>query len=60
MIVLSFAPGGRGPLPRGAGGADLVRAFPGWSITEEELAETAGMPALLRHRAPTFYRLQRP
>lgn len=60
MIVLSFAPGGRGPLPRGASGTDLLRAFPDWSITEEEPAETAGMPAPLRHRNPTFYRLQRP
>jgi SAM-dependent methyltransferase len=60
MMVLSFAPGGRGPLPRGASGTDLLRAFPGWSITEEEPAETAGMPAPLRRRTPKFYRLQRP
>jgi SAM-dependent methyltransferase len=59
MLVLSFVPGGRGPLPRGADATDLTRSFPGWSITDEEPAETAGMPGPLRHRSPMFYRLQR-
>ena len=59
MLVLCFVPGGRGPLPRGADSTDLLHAFPGWSIVDEEAAESAGMPGPLRHRDPTFYRLQR-
>lgn len=59
MLMLCFLPGGRGPLPRGADGRDLTRAFPGWSIIDEEAAESAGMPGPLRHRSPRFYRLQR-
>lgn len=59
MLMLCFVPGGRGPLPRGADGTDLRRAFPGWSIIDEEAAESAGMPGPLRHRDPKFYRLQR-
>lgn len=59
MLLLCFAPGGRGPLPRGADGTDLARAFPGWSVSDEGPAETAGMPAPLRRRSPMYYRLRR-
>ena len=59
MILLCFTPGGRGPLPRGADGTDLMRAFPDWSVTDEEPAETAGMPGPLRQRTPSYYRLRR-
>lgn len=59
MILLAFAPGGRGPLPRGADRADVLAAFTGWSVVDEQPAETAGMPAPLRRRAPCFYRLTR-
>jgi 2-polyprenyl-3-methyl-5-hydroxy-6-metoxy-1,4-benzoquinol methylase len=59
MILLCFTPGGRGPLPRGADGTDLMRAFPDWSVTDEGLAETAGMPGPLRQRTPSYYRLRR-
>ena len=59
MLVLCFAPGGRGPLPHGADGTDLTRAFPGWSVTDEGPAETAGMPGPLRQRRPRYYRLRR-
>lgn len=59
MLALCFAPGGRGPLPRGAAAADLTAAYRGWSVVDEEPAETAGMPAPLRRRAPVFYRLRR-
>lgn len=59
MLVLCFAPGGRGPLPHGADGTDLTRAFPEWSVTDEGPAETAGMPGPLRRRRPTYYRLRR-
>jgi len=59
MLMLCFAPGGRGPLPRGADRTDLARAFPGWLVIDEEPAEAGGMPGPLRHRRPMFYRLRR-
>lgn len=59
MLVLAFAPGGRGPLPRGASAQDLLDVLPGWSLVAEDLAETAGMPAPLRRRALRFLRLRR-
>ena len=58
MLVLCFAPGGRGPLPHGADGTDLTRAFPEWSVIDEEPAEAGGMPGPLRHRRPMYYRLR--
>ena len=59
MLVLSFARGGRGPLPRGADARDLAAAFAAWTVIDEQVAKTAGMPAPLRRRAPVFYRLRR-
>ncbi len=35
-----FAPRRRGPLPRGAGRADVEAAFPGWGATDVEDADT--------------------
>jgi SAM-dependent methyltransferase len=59
LLLLAFAPGGRGPLPRGAGPDDLARALPRWSVLDREPADTSGMPRPLRSRAPMFYRLVR-
>jgi SAM-dependent methyltransferase len=59
LLLLAFAPGGRGPLPRGAGPGDLRAALPGWTLLDEEAADTSGMPRALRSRTPRFYRLRR-
>ncbi|HET7723520.1 MAG TPA: class I SAM-dependent methyltransferase [Propionibacteriaceae bacterium] len=59
VLVLCFATGGRGPMPRGATGADLMRAMPGWTVVDEEPAETSGLPGPLRRLTPTYYRLRR-
>lgn len=59
MMLLAFAPGGRGPLPRGADKDDLAEALPRWSILDQVPADTTGMPGPLRSRAPQFFRLQK-
>jgi SAM-dependent methyltransferase len=59
MLLLAFSPGGRGPLPRGAGKDDLAEALPQWSILDQVPADTSGMPGPLRSRAPQFYRLRK-
>lgn len=58
-LVLCVATGGRGLVPRGATGTDLMRAMPGWSVIDELPAETSGMPAPMRRLTPMYYRLQR-
>ncbi len=60
VILDCFAPGRRGPLPRGASRADVERAFPGWEITDVEVADTEPDPiARLFRFDERFYRLRR-
>ena len=40
VVLDCFAPRRRGPLPRGASRADVERAFPEWTITAVEVADT--------------------
>ena len=40
VILDCFAPRRRGPLPRGASRADVERAFPEWTITAVDVADT--------------------
>jgi SAM-dependent methyltransferase len=60
LILDSFAPRYRGPLPRGASRADIERAFPEWEITDVETADTDPDPvARLFRFDERFYRLRR-
>ena len=60
VILDCFAPRRRGPLPRGASRADVERAFPGWKITDIEVADTEPDPlARLFTFDERFYRLRR-
>jgi SAM-dependent methyltransferase len=59
LLMLAFPPGRRGPLPRGAGRADIGTAFAGWVVAEELAADVAGMPGPLKKAAPRWYRLRR-
>jgi cyclopropane fatty-acyl-phospholipid synthase-like methyltransferase len=40
MLLDCFAPRRRGPLPRGADRAAVEAAFPGWDVTDVEVADT--------------------
>jgi SAM-dependent methyltransferase len=60
LLLDVFAPGRRGPLPRGATKADIEAAFPGWQITDIEIADTAPDPIAVRFTFDEqFYRLRR-
>jgi hypothetical protein len=58
LILDCFAPGHRGPLPRGAGRDDVERAFPEWRITDVDVAdaEPDSLARLFRFEE-RFYRL---
>lgn len=59
-ILDCFAPRRRGPLPRGASRDDVERAFPGWRVTDIEMADTEPDPiARLFRFDERFYRLRR-
>jgi cyclopropane fatty-acyl-phospholipid synthase-like methyltransferase len=60
VILDCFAPRRRGPLPRGASRVDVERAFPGWVVTDIEVADTEPDPlARLLRFDERFYRLRR-
>ncbi|MFL5828135.1 MAG: class I SAM-dependent methyltransferase [Thermoleophilaceae bacterium] len=60
VIVDCFTPRRRGPLPRGASRDDVERAFPGWEITDVEVADTdPDAIARLFKFGERFYRLRR-
>lgn len=60
VILDCFAPRRRGPLPRGANRADVERAFPAWTVTDIEVADTKPDPlARLFKFDERFYRLRR-
>jgi cyclopropane fatty-acyl-phospholipid synthase-like methyltransferase len=60
LILDCFAPRRRGPLPRGASRDDVEQAFPGWRITDVEVADTEPDPfARLFRFEERLYRLRR-
>jgi hypothetical protein len=60
VLLDCFAPRRRGPLPRGADRAAVEAAFPGWDVTDVEVADTQpdALARLFRFDE-RFYRLRR-
>jgi SAM-dependent methyltransferase len=59
LLMFAFGPGHRGPLPRGATKEEIVTTFSDWDLSEDEAADTAGMPGPLKNSEPRWYRLTR-
>ncbi|GAB2655290.1 class I SAM-dependent methyltransferase [Prescottella soli] len=59
LVLFSFSPGRRGPLPRGASRADVERALGGWTVVGDTAMDTVGAPWLLATTEPRFFRLVR-
>ncbi len=59
VLMLAWAPGCRGPLPRGASREQVEEAFAGWKVTDEEPFDATGLPGLIRNVDPRVYRLRR-
>jgi SAM-dependent methyltransferase len=60
LILDCFAPRRRGPLPRGASREDIEAAFPGWTVTDVEVADSEPDPISRLFRfEERFYRLRR-
>lgn len=60
LLLDCFAPGRRGPLPRGAGRDEVERAFRGWEVTDVEIADSEpDALARLMKFDERFYRLRR-
>jgi SAM-dependent methyltransferase len=59
LLILAWAPGRRGPLPRGVSREEVEEVFAGWKITEQEPFDATGLPGPLRNVDPRIYRLRR-
>lgn len=59
LLLLAWMPAGRGPLPRGMSRAEVEATFSGWSVIDDQIADTSGAPALIQRAEPHFYRLRR-
>jgi SAM-dependent methyltransferase len=60
LLLMAWAPGRRGPLPRGASREDIQAAFSGWHVVDEEPMDLSGpgVPGYVRRADPRFYRLR--
>lgn len=58
MLLLVWSRARRGPLPPGAGPADLAKAFPGWRIADRQ-PYAGELPFFLKRASPEWYRLAR-
>lgn len=59
LLTMAWAPGRRGPLPRGASRGDIEAAYPAWKVVDEEAVDTSGGPGYVRRADPRLYRLRR-
>lgn len=61
LLMVAWAPGRRGPLPRGASRADIEAAYPAWDVIDEERVDVSGAPFYrhMRKADPRLYRLRR-
>jgi SAM-dependent methyltransferase len=60
LLMMAWAPGRRGPLPRGASRSDIEAAYPEWEVVDEaafDLSE-AWFFRYARKADPRFYRLR--
>jgi SAM-dependent methyltransferase len=62
LLMTAWAPGRRGPLPRGASRRDIEAAYPEWKVIDEEpfdVVTDAPFYRYLRKADPRVYRLRR-
>ncbi|RVW10817.1 class I SAM-dependent methyltransferase [Prescottella agglutinans] len=59
LVMFSFSPGRRGPLPRGASRGDVEEALRNWTVVEDVALDTTGARGLLAKAEPRFFRLVR-
>ncbi len=59
LLLMAWAPGRRGPLPRGASREDIEAAFSEWEIIDEQVMDTSKAPRYVRRAEPRCFRLRR-
>ena len=61
LLMLAWAPGRRGPLPRGASRFDIEAAYHAWKVIDEDGLDPSGAPLyrFVKKAEPRFYWLRR-
>jgi SAM-dependent methyltransferase len=61
LLMMAWAPGRRGPLPRGASRSDIEAAYPEWKVIDEEAFDISGARfyRYMKKADPRVYRLRR-
>lgn len=61
LLMMAWAPGRRGPLPRGASRGDIEKAYTAWKVIDEQAFDVPGAPfcRFVRNADSRFYRLRR-
>jgi SAM-dependent methyltransferase len=59
LLLMAWAPGRRGPLPRGASPADIEAAFPDWKVIDDQAMDASEAPRYVSRADPRIYRLRR-
>jgi SAM-dependent methyltransferase len=59
LLMIAWARGHRGPLPRGASRADIDASLAGWAVIAEDAIPASALPGPLRNADLRLYRLRR-
>jgi hypothetical protein len=62
LLITAWAPGRRGPLPRGASRSDIKAAYPKWKVIDDEPFDVVTGVRFYKHirkADPRVYRLRR-
>lgn len=59
LAMIAWAPGNRGPLPRGMSRAEVEAIFTDWRLVTDEPFDATGLPPPLRKVRPRCYRMRR-
>jgi SAM-dependent methyltransferase len=59
LLLMAWAPGRRGPLPRGASPEEIEAAFPEWKVIDAQAMDVSEAPGYVSRADPRFYRLRR-
>jgi len=59
LLMIAFAPGRRGPLPRGASRGEIESTYSRWKVVGEEALPVSALPGPVRNWEPRVYRLRR-
>jgi SAM-dependent methyltransferase len=61
LLMVAWARGRRGPLPRGASRGDIEAAYPEWTVIDERPVDISGAPLFrrIKNAHPRLYRLRR-